>query len=107
MNKLINNISRSGKCFIKISGSREKGIHVRFNVFASELIGKEVERVNVFFDGKNVFIIPNKNGDYMLTSCKNAYHMSVQSLLNHIENVDFSKRYDVEKCENGIMFCLD
>ena len=109
MEKLIKNSKNKndGKCFVKINGNKETGIAVRFNVFASDLIGKQAKKANVLFEGRKVFVIPDKNGDYALTKSQNAYRMSIQSLLNHIGEVDFSKRYDVEKCENGIMFCLD
>lgn len=109
-------IKRSGKqtsrteCFVKIYKSKTRKytcLHGAFNMCASELIGRDTENVDIFFVGKNVFVIPNKDGSYKLTWEGNRFRVCFNSLINNIGLVDFSKRYNVEKCENGIMFCLD
>lgn len=115
MEKLIkrsNKETEKTECFVKIYKSKTGKytcLHGGFNMCASELIGRDTENVDMFFDGKNVFVIPNKDGSYKLTWKENRKHckVSFKSLINNIGMVDVSKRYNVETYENGIMFCLE
>ena len=109
MEKLIKR-SKKEKCFVKIYKSKAGKytcLHGAFNICASELIGRDTENVDMFFDGKNVFVIPNKDGGYKLTREGNRFRVCFNSLINNVGMVDVSRRYNVEKHENGIMFCLD